>query len=44
MAFRILVADKLAKEGLDFLKQSGIEFDEKIGLKPDELAAAGRRV
>src|SRR4051794_8250058 len=38
MAFRILVADQLAKEGLDFLKQSGIEFDEKIGLKPDELA------
>jgi D-3-phosphoglycerate dehydrogenase len=39
MAFRILVADQLAKEGLDFLKQSGIEFDEKIGLKPEELAA-----
>ena len=38
MAFRILVADQLAKEGLDFLKQSGIEFDEKIGLKPAELA------
>src|ERR1700733_7742042 len=38
MAFRILVADQLAKEGLDFLKQSGIEFDEKIGLKPEELS------
>src|SRR5665213_357327 len=38
MSFRILVADQLAKEGLDFLKQSGIEFDEKIGLKPAELA------
>ena len=38
MSFRILVADQLAKEGIDFLKQSGIEFDEKIGLKPAELA------
>src|SRR5256886_7004686 len=37
---RILVADKLAEEGLEFLKQTGIEFDAKIGLKEDELAAA----
>jgi D-3-phosphoglycerate dehydrogenase / 2-oxoglutarate reductase len=37
---RILVADKLAEEGLDFLKTSGIEFDVKVGLKEDELAAA----
>src|SRR5882724_11854722 len=36
---RILVADKLADEGLDFLKQSGFAFDVKIGLKEDELAA-----
>ena len=40
MALRILVADKLADEGLQFLKQSGIEFDAKVGLKEDELAAA----
>jgi len=40
MAMRILVADKLAEEGLDFLKQSGIEFDARVGLKEDELAAA----
>ena len=33
MAMRILVADKLAAEGLDFLKQSGMQFDEKVGLK-----------
>src|SRR5437763_3694891 len=39
MAMRILVADKLAKEGLDFLNESGMQFDEKIGLKEDELAA-----
>ncbi|HZL34083.1 MAG TPA: phosphoglycerate dehydrogenase [Tepidisphaeraceae bacterium] len=38
MALRILVADELAKEGLEFLKQSGIEFDVKVGLKPAELA------
>src|SRR5215212_4372540 len=35
---RILVADKLADEGLEFLKQTGIEFDAKVGLKEDELA------
>jgi D-3-phosphoglycerate dehydrogenase len=40
MALKILVADKLAGEGLDFLKQTGISFDEKVGLKEDELAAA----
>ena len=37
---RILVADKLAEEGLEFLKQSGAEFDVRVGLKEDELAAA----
>ncbi|HZZ41518.1 MAG TPA: phosphoglycerate dehydrogenase [Tepidisphaeraceae bacterium] len=37
---RILVADKLADEGLEFLKQSGAMFDVKVGLKEDELAAA----
>src|SRR6476620_8171590 len=39
MAYKILVADKLADEGLNFLKESGIAFDEKVGLKEDELAA-----
>jgi phosphoglycerate dehydrogenase-like enzyme len=37
---RILVADKLADEGLEFLKHSGVGYDAKIGLKEDELAAA----
>jgi len=37
---RVLVADKLAEEGLEFLKQEKIDFDTKIGLKEDELAAA----
>src|SRR5580658_7225494 len=35
---RILVADKLAEEGLDFLKQNQAEYDVKVGLKEDELA------
>ena len=37
---KILVADKLAEEGLEFLKTSGIAYDVKVGLKEDELAAA----
>jgi D-3-phosphoglycerate dehydrogenase len=40
MAMRILVADKLAPEGLEYLKQSGIDFDVKIGLSPEEIGAA----
>ncbi|HLL88369.1 MAG TPA: phosphoglycerate dehydrogenase [Tepidisphaeraceae bacterium] len=37
---KILVADKLADEGLDYLNGAGIGYDVKIGLKEDELAAA----
>jgi len=37
---RILVADKLADEGLEYLKSAGIAFDTKVGLKEDELASA----
>ena len=36
---RILVADKLADEGLEVLKKAGIAYDAKVGLKEDELAA-----
>lgn len=36
---KILVADKLAEEGLEYLKTAGIAFDVKIGLSDDELAA-----
>jgi D-3-phosphoglycerate dehydrogenase len=39
MAYTILVADKLAEEGLNYLKQSGIAFDVKVGLSDEELAA-----
>src|SRR6266576_610116 len=35
---KILVADKLADEGLAYLKQSGTAYDTKVGLKEDELA------
>ncbi|MGN6504483.1 MAG: phosphoglycerate dehydrogenase [Tepidisphaeraceae bacterium] len=35
----ILVADKLAEEGLEYLTQSGVKYDVKIGLKEDQLAA-----
>src|SRR5438046_2292256 len=40
LTMRILVADKLADEGLEYLKSAGIEFDVKVGLKEEELAAA----
>ena len=35
----ILVADKLAEEGLEYLTQSGVRYDVKIGLKEDQLVA-----
>ena len=38
-AYRVLVADKLADEGLELFRKAGIAFDEKLGLKEDELAA-----
>lgn len=37
---RILVADKLAEEGLEYLKQSGIDFDVKLDLKDEAKFAA----
>ena len=37
---KILVADTLAAEGLEVLKKEQIDYDEKVGLKEDELAAA----
>ena len=40
MAERILVADKLAEEGLEYLRQQGVDFEARVGLKEDELAAA----
>ena len=37
---RILVADKLADEGLEYLKQSGVAFDVKLDLKEEGNFAA----
>ena len=37
--YRILIADKLADEGLELLTTEGIDFDVKVGLKEDELAS-----
>src|SRR5881227_1961866 len=39
MAMKILVADKLADEGLEYIKSQGAAFESKIGLKEEELAA-----
>jgi D-3-phosphoglycerate dehydrogenase len=36
---RILVADKLAKEGLEALRASGMDYVEKVGLNEEQLAA-----
>lgn len=36
---KILVADKLAEEGLEVLKNAGVPFDIKIGLNEADLAA-----
>jgi D-3-phosphoglycerate dehydrogenase len=36
---KILVADKLADEGLEYLTQAGVSYDVKIGLKEAELAS-----
>jgi len=37
---KVLVADKLAEEGLELLRASGAEFDVRVGLKEAELAEA----
>ena len=36
---RILVADKLAEEGLEYLKTSGVAFDVNLELKDEEKFA-----
>lgn len=39
MTYRVLIADKVATEGLELLKARGISYDEKFGLKEDQLIA-----
>ena len=36
---RVLVGDKIAEEGVQTLRDAGIEVDVRVGLTPDELAA-----
>src|SRR5579871_6286785 len=37
---RVLVADRIAREGLDYLRQEQLQVDERIGLTPEQLMAA----
>ena len=39
MPLKILVADELAAEGIEYLQTAGVAFDVKPGLSADELAA-----
>lgn len=39
MSHRVLIADKVAAEGLELFRAAGLSFDEKIGLKEDDLCA-----
>ncbi len=39
MPLKILVADELAEEGLEYLRGAGVPFDVKVGLSADELSA-----
>ena len=36
---RVLVADPIAKEGIELLREAGAQVDEATGLKPKDLAA-----
>ncbi len=37
MAHRVLVADDLSPEGVQILRDAGLEVDVKVGMKPEEL-------
>jgi D-3-phosphoglycerate dehydrogenase len=36
---RVLVADRVAREGVDYLRQQQLQVDERIGLSPEQLIA-----
>jgi D-3-phosphoglycerate dehydrogenase len=36
---RVLVADRIAQEGVDYLRQAQLQVDERVGLTPDQLSA-----
>ena len=37
MAARVLVSDDLSAEGIDIMRNAGLQVDVRVGLKPDEL-------
>ncbi len=39
MSHRVLVSDDLSAEGVEILRQAGLQVDVKLGLKPNELEA-----
>ena len=40
MAWKVLIAEKIADEGIDALKQRGLSVVELVDAEPDELKAA----
>jgi D-3-phosphoglycerate dehydrogenase len=36
---RVLVADRIASEGVEYLRQAHLQVDERVGLKPEQLIA-----
>ena len=42
-AFRILVCDPIAEDGVEALKRSGADVDVRTGLSPEELWTATTR-
>ncbi|HEU5369558.1 MAG TPA: NAD(P)-dependent oxidoreductase, partial [Ktedonobacterales bacterium] len=38
-AGRVLVADRIAREGVEYLQQQHLQVDERVGLKPEQLIA-----
>jgi D-3-phosphoglycerate dehydrogenase len=39
MAPKVLISDKLSPSAVEIFKQRGIDVDQKVGLKPEELAS-----
>ncbi len=37
---KVLITNPIAKEGIEILKEAGLEVEEKLGLSPDELKEA----
>ncbi len=39
IAGRVLIADHIAREGVEYLQQQHLQVDERVGLKPEQLIA-----